>query len=239
MSATRERFRALVLDKKYTDAVITLNGLNMAEMLRSLAAIGVDHRLELIKALLQVLGQVNAPRIQYALGVVQDLLVPAAAPGDLQATAQVDVAKAFVAIPSIAPQSFTAADDAAIEIVSLINPTSIAQNREFWGLIFLRGKTFSFTLPTRSADENAATPVVRFPAGTTGVAVYHTHGAGFERINRSTAAEIFSIDDRMMCKKHDVDGYLGTPQSHILKLSKPPASARRDLTQLGKVSTLR
>ena len=69
--------------------------------------------------------------------------------------------------------------------------------------------------------------------------MYHTHGAGFRRINGSTAAEGFSIDDRMMCKKNDLDGYLGTPDQHVLKLAKPPASARADMMQLGKASALR
>jgi len=161
------------------------------------------------------------------------------APGDLAGTGQVADAKAFVALPTTIPKMFRSADAAAMEVITAITPTSIAQNREFWGLIFQRGNLFGFTAPTRSPDETAAMPVFSFPTGTVGVSMYHTHGAGFRRINGSTAAEGFSIDDRMMCKKNDLDGYLGTPDQHVLKLAKPPASARADMMQLGKASTLR
>jgi hypothetical protein len=239
MSAERERFHASVLAKRYDEAVITLNGLNMAEMLPALAAIGEQHRTALIGPLIGAVGKVFAQRIQYALSVVQDLLVPKSAPGNLAATGQVDDATAFVAVPTIPTLMFTSADAAAISVVTAINPTSIAQNREFWGLIFQRGNNFGFTSPTRSPDETAATPVVNFPSGTIGVAIYHTHGAGFTRIDGSTGGEMFSIDDRMMSKRFDLDGYLGTPDRHVLKLTKPPAIGRADLTQLGHASTLR
>ena len=243
MSVQREEFHANVVAKRYDAAILNLNGLNMAEMLPALAAIGdtdpEKHRTQLIKALLGAVGKVNVPRIQYALSVVQDLALPPAAPGDLEATRQVEDARLFVAVPAVSPLTFATADAAAIAVITAINPTSLAQNREFWGLIFKRGSSFGFTSPTRSPDETAATPIFSFPMGTQGVAVYHTHGAGFRRKNGSNAAEGFSIDDRMVCKKNDVDGYLGTPDQHILKLAKPPSSARANLWELGKVSSLR
>jgi len=239
MSVERESFHSSVVSKRYDEAAITLNGLNMAEMLPALAAIGEQHRTALIRSLIGAVGKIGVQRIQYAISVVQDLQVPSSAPGDLAATHQVGDATAFVTVPTIPPRMFTSPDAAAIAVVTTINPTSLAQNREFWGLIFQRGNSFGFTAPTRSPDERAATPVFNFPPSTIGVAMYHTHGAGFARVNKSTASEIFSLDDRMMCKKADLDGYLGTPDQHILKLTKPPASARADLMQLGKVSTLR
>ena len=70
MSAARERFHASILAKRYIEAVITLNGLNMAEMLPALAAIRKEHREELGKALMFAVEKVCVPRIQYALSVV-------------------------------------------------------------------------------------------------------------------------------------------------------------------------
>jgi hypothetical protein len=240
VSAERESFHASILGKRYAEAVITLNGLNMEEMLLALASIGKHHRGELVKAFFGAFDSVNNERIRYAFQVVRDLRVPdGPAPGDLQQTDQVDDAKRFVAIPKITPRFFSRADDAAVAVISAINPTSIAQNREFWGLIFQQREVFGFTTPTRSPDETAATPIFNFPPGTTGIALYHTHGAGFERINGSKAAEIFTLDDRIVCKRNNVDGYVGTPQTHILKLTKPPASERANMLELGKASTLR
>jgi hypothetical protein len=239
MSAVRDSFHASILAKRFSEAVITLNGLNMEEMLPALAAIGEKNRQEVIKALFATLGQVFTSRIQYALEVVRDLQLPSFAPGDLQQTGQVDDAKAFIAIPTVPPRRSSSADATAIDVITAINPTSIAQNREFAGLIFQQGNLFGFTAPARSPDETAATPGFNFPQGTTGIAVYHTHGAGFKRISGSTAAESFSLEDRLTSKNHDVDNYVGTPDGHILKLTKPPASARADLTQLGVVTQLK
>jgi hypothetical protein len=136
MSAVRDSFHASILGKRYTEAVITLNGLNMEEMLPALAAIGEKHRQEVIKALFATLGQVFTSRIQYALEVVRDLQLSSFAPGDLQQAGQVDDAKAFIAVPAVPPRMLSTADAIAMSVIAAINPTSIAQNREFSGLIF-------------------------------------------------------------------------------------------------------
>jgi hypothetical protein len=70
ISAARESFHASILAKRYSEAVISLNCLNMAEMLPALAAIGKEHREELGKALMLAVGKVYVARIQYALSVV-------------------------------------------------------------------------------------------------------------------------------------------------------------------------
>jgi hypothetical protein len=70
MSAARESFHASILAKRYSEAVITLNSLHMAEMLPALAAIEKKHREELGKALMLAVGKVCVARIQYALSVV-------------------------------------------------------------------------------------------------------------------------------------------------------------------------
>ena len=114
MSVMRGNFHRAILSSRYEEAVLSLNGLNMAEMLPALAAVGKDRRTEIGKTLVGAIGKVNVPRIQYALMVVQDLQVPPGAPGDLAATGQVNDAKSFVAIPSIFPQILPSADAAAI-----------------------------------------------------------------------------------------------------------------------------
>jgi hypothetical protein len=70
MGAARESFHASILAKRYSEAVIALNSLNMVEMLPALAAIGKKHREELGKAVMLAVGQVYVARIQYALSVV-------------------------------------------------------------------------------------------------------------------------------------------------------------------------
>ncbi len=238
MSPTREQFHLNVLAKNYAQAAIYLNGMSMAEILPALASIGSDHRGKFAMALVGLIGQIGVPRLVYAINVVNDLQVPPSAPGDLMATGQVDEARRFVAVPSIGSAMLLSADAVAKHVLAAINPTSILQNREFSGMIFAQSGRYGFTGPTRSPDETAATPDLKVPAGATAVAMYHTHGAGFARISGSSAAEGFSIDDRMMSKKHGLDGYLGTPGSGLFKLTAPALSEKSNLLALGKVSKL-
>jgi hypothetical protein len=238
MSDERNKFHETILAKNYEEAAMRLNGLNMEEMLLALASIGngdpdnpkeEKNRDKLTKAAEDKFGEKklnwkgSLERIKFALNVLNTMQVPVGpAPGDLEQTGQVADARKFVTIPTIIPRLLGNADDAAVTVIRAINPTSIAQNREFVGIIFQQGKRFGFTTPTRSPDETAATPVFTSSPGTTIVAVYHTHGAGFERKNRSTAAESFSFQDRGLLDIHHVKGYLGTPRGHILKYVNPP-----------------
>lgn len=239
MSPMREQFHQAVLATHDRDALLSLNALSMEEMLPALASIGQQHRTRLAQGALALIGQIGVPRIAYAMQVVADMAVPAAAPDDLDATGQSQAARSFVAEPGFTPLMARGADDAARGVLAAINPKSVSQNREYWGLILQRGGFFSATLPTRSPDETAATPVVAAPSGSVVVAIYHTHGAGFARINGSGAGDIFSIDDRMLAKKFDVDGYLGTPSAGFLHLIKPPAAERSNFLSLGRVVPLR
>jgi Domain of unknown function (DUF4329) len=238
MSAVREQFHVNVLTKNYAKAATYLNGMSMAEILPALASIGADHRAPFAAGLIGLIDQINVPRLAFAINVVNDLSVPASAPGDLAATGQVEEARRFVAVPAIAAAMMLSPDAVAKYVIGAINPTSIAQNREFSGMIFSQSGRFGFTGPARSPDETAATPALAVPAGAVAVAMYHTHGAGFARINGSSAAEGFSIEDRMMSKKHDLDGYLGTPGGGIFKLTAPARSERGNLMALGTVSKL-
>jgi hypothetical protein len=71
----------------------------MYELLRSLKALDADDMTELKTTLNGMTGAVNVPRIEYALAVVVNKAVPKTAPGDLAATGQVSVARAFQARP--------------------------------------------------------------------------------------------------------------------------------------------
>ncbi|HEU0177511.1 MAG TPA: N-acetylmuramidase family protein [Blastocatellia bacterium] len=95
MSPTCETFIRAVLAQNWREAFLNLNGLNMPEMLRGLAALD---RLDLNDLWAQngnFTGLVNMPRIEYAYNVVVNGQLPAAAPGDLQVTGQVAEARAF------------------------------------------------------------------------------------------------------------------------------------------------
>jgi hypothetical protein len=85
--------------RDWRTAVITLNGLNMYEMLRTLKALDAGDIATLRSALTALGGAVNVPRIEYALTVVVNNTVPATAPGDLATTGQVNDARAFHAKP--------------------------------------------------------------------------------------------------------------------------------------------
>lgn len=85
--------------RDWRNAVFNLNGLSMYEMLRSLQALDTEDIAALRAALTGLEGAVYAPRIEYALSVVVNRRVPTTAPGDLEATGQVAVARAFHARP--------------------------------------------------------------------------------------------------------------------------------------------
>ncbi len=79
--------------------MITANGLNMYEMLRALKALDSADIQNFRTALSANQAAGNAPRMEYALSVVVDHKLPAAAPGDLDQTGQVSDARQFVARP--------------------------------------------------------------------------------------------------------------------------------------------
>jgi hypothetical protein len=99
VSTTCRNFIGYANRREWRNAIFNLNGLSMYEMLRSLKALGADDITELRTTLRGMDGAVNVPRIEYALFVVVDKAVPAAAPGDLKATGQVAVARTFQARP--------------------------------------------------------------------------------------------------------------------------------------------
>jgi hypothetical protein len=84
--------------RRWPDAVTTLNGLNMYEMLRALKALDAADLLSFCGALTALRSAVNAPRIEYALTVVETNKLPTTVPSGLPAD-QVTDARHFVVRP--------------------------------------------------------------------------------------------------------------------------------------------
>ncbi len=99
MSPVCENFIKAVLQKDWGTAFLNLNGLNMDEMLRGMAALDPDDLKDLLSMKAASANQVNMPRIEYAAEVVQTRKLPKTAPGDLQQTGQVQDARNFLNKP--------------------------------------------------------------------------------------------------------------------------------------------
>lgn len=95
-SSTRLRFEYSVAIGDWREAFLTLNGLNMHEMLRALDNLSHGNRSQLLSQRENFLRLVNMPRIDYAIKVVQTRQLPTVAPGDLAATGQVQTATDFL-----------------------------------------------------------------------------------------------------------------------------------------------
>jgi N-acetylmuramidase len=100
MSPFCENFIRAVLARQWQTAFVHLNGLNMVEMLRAIAAIDPLDRDDLWAQRAASVSSVNMPRIEYAWSVVQARSLPPVAPGDLAATSQVTDAGNFIARPT-------------------------------------------------------------------------------------------------------------------------------------------
>lgn len=95
-SPTRLSFAQAVTSGQWRSAFLNLNGLNMFEMLRALDELPTSEQTRLMGQRRTFSGLVNMPRIEYAAAVVQNGQLPRVAPGDLQATGQVQTAEQFL-----------------------------------------------------------------------------------------------------------------------------------------------
>lgn len=100
MSTQRDNFDKYAIEGNWGQAFFYLNGLNMFEMLRALAALPSETRQKLWDAREAYPNQFFMARIEYAMAVVNTGRLPASAPGDLDATGQVEDARNFLAKPS-------------------------------------------------------------------------------------------------------------------------------------------
>jgi hypothetical protein len=90
-------FIRAVLHHEWSSAFSSVNGLSMTDMLKGMAALD---RLDLADLMAQQAGFASAvymPRIQYAADVINNQALPATAPGDLEATKQVQDARNYLA----------------------------------------------------------------------------------------------------------------------------------------------
>jgi len=90
-------FIIAVLRQEWKNAFLNANGLSMSDLLKGMAALD---RLDLADLMGQKAGftdMVNMPRIQYAADVIRNQALPATAPGDLDATGQVQTARDYLA----------------------------------------------------------------------------------------------------------------------------------------------
>ena len=95
-SLTRRRFEEAAVRNDWREAFLSLNGLNMYEMLRALDGLASDRRNALASQRQNFRNMVNMPRIEYAIAVVETGQLPSVAPGDLAAAGQVQTAAEFL-----------------------------------------------------------------------------------------------------------------------------------------------
>ena len=99
--------------------------------------------------------------------------------------------------------------DAAWNALNDINPTSVSENVEYGGWVYLNADaTYSFLDPVRGTVNavNIGSPD-QVPTGTVAKASYHTHGGDDPRFD----TENFSPTDLITDNLWKVDGYLATP----------------------------
>ena len=97
MSAASQHFIAEATAGNWDQAYFWLNSLSMYEMLRSLAALTPAARDNLHRQAFRYFSKYGVLRIEFAFRVVVDGKVPLPAPGDLEATGQVQDARNFLA----------------------------------------------------------------------------------------------------------------------------------------------
>ena len=123
MSVQSEQFVAAARRRDWDTAIYYLNGLNMYEMLRSLASLPPEILLAAQWPLLQYVNRYNVPRMQYALRVVIERRLPSPPPGDLRETGQERTAQEFLNQPRSPPAA--GAND-----VNFYHGTSLDQAKE-------------------------------------------------------------------------------------------------------------
>lgn len=111
---------------------------------------------------------------------------------------------------------FATQPQAAYAVLSVVNPVSVARNREHGGAIY-RNPDGTYS-PSETVVEGTPTsvnfnPHALVPPGTLATADWHTHGAYDPRY----VNEFFSPQDIAFSHYHGIDGYLGTPQGRMFE----------------------
>lgn len=118
---------------------------------------------------------------------------------------------------------FKTQSDAARDVLNKINPTSIRENKEYGGWVYINvDGSYASTKPVSGDNDSVLLPNRRLalPKGSLATATYHTHAAFDPRYDN----ENFSPGDLESDRSIGVDGYLGTPlgqfKYHELKTGK-------------------
>ncbi len=120
-------------------------------------------------------------------------------------------------------------DDAAAAAVTDINLRSIAEGREYGGLIYhSRADYYSYTEPIAGDVKQVQPYDAKSPAGTGTTAYYHTHGDN----NPAYDNEHFSPRDKDLAKYYNDDAYLGTPKGNVYRFDVSSS----EITKVGSVS---
>ncbi len=128
-------------------------------------------------------------------------------------------------------QRFSTQDQVAFSVINTINPTSVAENREYGGMVYRNSDgSFGATGPIRgelaNVDPGGPSSV---PGDTQATASWHTHGGNDPHFLN----EEFSSADLSYSKFFSIDGYLGTPFGKFLLYDVNS----NVVTQLGTVAT--
>jgi len=103
-----------------------------------------------------------------------------------------------------------AVDRFVLDLFDRIQPRSIAENREYCGLIGFDGEgTLAATGPNRGTEDGCDPGTA--PAGWEIIASYHTHGAFLDDAD----SEVPSLADLLADFAEGIDGYVATPGGRV------------------------
>lgn len=109
---------------------------------------------------------------------------------------------------------FAKQDDAGFFVLSVWNPISVRENREYGSTIY-QNRDGTYAPSTKvikgTVDSIAFNPYDLVPAGTRATADWHTHGADIP----GYLSEVFSREDLEFSRYFYLDGYLGTPKGRM------------------------
>lgn len=103
---------------------------------------------------------------------------------------------------------YSSQEQAGIQAIKDINPTSIKQDHEYFGFVYKNGSGYSYTSPLKTPTKDGG--CVSCPNGTIANATYHTHGGA-----KKPGYEYFSTEDLSTAAKSGLNSYLGTPSGSI------------------------
>ena len=134
-----------------------------------------------------------------------------------QKTAVRDITQSDLLKAGLEPRAYNSLDEAGVDAVRSINPSSIHEDAEYSGSIHMIGDKFYNTYPKRGfVDKTWAAPVNSIGKL---VGWFHTHG----RENPNYDSEAFSDEDMHTSYVYQIPGFLGTPLSSDVQVYEPPS----------------